>query len=110
MGHLRWMGLFVVACLLPACAARQPPAESPRAAAEPERPTDAIGRGGRVSLSSFALAGRVSWQAARTAGNAVRGLVTGGLGSARRNWDAGANRTREIAAREAQAVREANEP
>lgn len=77
------------------------PANAPRDV----RPTDVVAKSGRVSLSAFALAGRVTWQGMRTVGRAAAGLFASGAGAAQRGWRAGVTDTRAVARHEADAVK-----
>lgn len=95
---------------LAGCGASLSPSGVPTSAAgEPRetRPTQLFATSGRVGLTSFALAGRVTAQSARAVGGAIGGLVTGGLGGAETRWSAGSERTRDVARHEADAVRKA---
>jgi hypothetical protein len=112
-------GIALFLALLPACAATRTPVATPAAPAPaqvastpaPEqtggstRPTDALEKGGRVSLSAFALAGRVAWNGTRSVARAARGLVTDGTAGAKRGWEAGTAWTQEVARREAAKVK-----
>jgi hypothetical protein len=69
------------------------------------RPTDFVAKSGRVSLSAFALAGRVTWQGMRTVGRAAAGLFASGAGAAERGWRAGVKDTRTVARHEADVVK-----
>jgi hypothetical protein len=97
---------MVVAAALPGCAASSAQPETP-ADQEPGRPTAAIAKGGRVALSSFALAGRVSWQSLRTVGGAAAGFVSDGKEGAKRGWRTGVGETRATARAEADTVKSA---
>jgi hypothetical protein len=113
--------LLVALVTLPACAGARPSPEVPSSAASaPEppradaatapardvRPTNVIATSGRVSLSAFALAGRVSWQGMRTIGRAAAGLFASGAGAAERGFRAGAKDTRAVARHEADLVKQ----
>jgi hypothetical protein len=70
------------------------------------RPTSVVATSGRVSLSAFALAGRVTWQGMRTIGRAAAGLFASGAGAAERGFRAGAKDTRDVARHEADLVKQ----
>jgi hypothetical protein len=84
------------------------PADRPPAAAEdPDRPTAQVARTGRVALAAFALAGRVAWRGLGTCVGAASGLVEDGVDGARAGWNRGADKTRRVARKEAEGVRQA---
>jgi hypothetical protein len=96
--------LFSLAAL-PACAA-SPPAATEHPQPQSTRPTDKLETGGRVGLSAFALAGRVTWQGMWTVGRAAGDVVTGDLDGASKRWRIGADQTKAVARRESAKVKQ----
>jgi hypothetical protein len=91
---------------LAGCASAQNRPNVP-AASDPGRPTSAVATTGRVTLASFALAGRVAWRTLQTAGSAVGAFVTGGSAGADQEWKNGVRATRRVAREEARSVKTA---
>jgi len=100
------VGSLVVSLSLAGCASTQSNPNVP-AASDPGRPTSAVATAGRVTLASFALAGRVAWRSLQTAGSSVGAFVTGGAPNASQEWNNGVRATRRVAREEARSLKTA---
>lgn len=105
MSSLRPLVLLASFTALPACAS-SPPAATEHPQPQETRPTDSLEKGGRVSLSAVALAGRVVWQGAWTVTRAAGDVVTGDLDGAGKRWRIGTDQTKAVARRESAKVKQ----
>jgi len=103
------VALTLAGCASQAQTSRTPvtPGAHEGAQAEEKRPGDHLEVGGKTTLASFALSGRVTVQAFWAVGAAVGGLFEDGFDGAERRWDARIEAMRDVARIESDKVVEA---